>query len=84
MFFLVFDTIAERTKMINYLKEHKILAVFHYLSLHKSPFYDGKHDGRILENSDKFENTLLRIPLFYDLTEMEIKKIVKVIQNYPN
>ena len=84
MFFLVFDTIAERTKMINYLKEHKILAVFHYLSLHKSPFYDGKHDGRILENSDKFENTLLRIPLFYDLTEMEIKKIVEVIQNYPN
>jgi dTDP-4-amino-4,6-dideoxygalactose transaminase len=46
MFYLVFTTLEQRSKIINKLKENGIMAVFHYLSLHKSPFYQSKHDNR--------------------------------------
>lgn len=83
MFYLLFENIESRSKMIEHLKQNQILSVFHYLSLHKSEYYQNKHDGRVLANSDTFENTLLRIPLFYDLSDNEMNKITTVIQNFP-
>lgn len=83
MFYLLFENIESRSKMIEHLKQNQILSVFHYLSLHKSEYYQNKHDGRVLSNSDTFENTLLRIPLFYDLSDNEMNKITTVIQNFP-
>jgi dTDP-4-amino-4,6-dideoxygalactose transaminase len=48
------------------------MAVFHYISLHKSPFYKEKHDDRMLPETDKFTDCLLRLPLFYELIETEV------------
>lgn len=48
----------------NTIKKNNILAVFHYRSLHKIPFYQNKHDGRNLPNTDNFIDNLLRRPLF--------------------
>ena len=79
MFYLVFKNITDRTTIIKKLKENGILAVFHYLSLHKSDFYNEKHDGRILPNSDHFEDCLLRLPLFYELTADEQFEIIDKI-----
>ena len=76
MFFINFDTLEQRSIAIQKLKGKEILAVFHYISLHSSPYYHEKHDGRVLMNSDKFTNTLLRLPLFYELSENEIDSIV--------
>ena len=76
MFFLSFDNLEQRSQYIQKLKENDILAVFHYISLHTSPYYHEKHDGRVLKNSDKFTDTLLRLPLYYELTENEIDLIV--------
>lgn len=67
MFYLVCNSLEQRTSLINYLKRDNIHAVFHYLSLHTSDFYCEKHDGRMLVNSDKYTNTLVRLPLFYEL-----------------
>lgn len=77
MFYVVFDSLETRTRVIAYLKEKGIWAVFHYISLHSSPFYVEKHDGRLLPNSDKFTDTLLRLPLFYELTVEEVDSIVE-------
>lgn len=76
MFYVNFKSLEQRTHFIQKLKENDILAVFHYISLHSSSYYHSKHDGRELVNSDKFTNTLLRLPLFFELTEQEIDKIV--------
>lgn len=75
MFFISFDNLEHRSHYIQKLKEKDILAVFHYISLHSSPYYHEKHDGRVLINSDIFTDTLLRLPLFYELTENEIDMI---------
>ena len=81
MFFINFDSLEHRSKAIQKLKEKEILAVFHYISLHSSPYYSKKHDGRDLINSDKFTNKLLRLPLFYELTKNEIDSIVSSLIN---
>lgn len=75
LFYLVCKNLEQRTALINKLKENDILAVFHYLSLHKSPFYQAKHDGRELPESDRYSDCLLRLPLFYELKKTDIKCI---------
>lgn len=76
MFYIRFASLKERTKYIEKLKEKDILAVFHYISLHSSPYYSSKHDGRILLNTDKFTDVLLRLPMYYELSEEGIDTIV--------
>ncbi len=82
IFYIVCKSLEERTNLILALKASNIDAVFHYLSLHKSPFYADKHDGRQLPNCDRFSDCLLRLPLFYELTDEMINKIVSVINKF--
>ena len=71
-----------RKALILYLKEHGVHAVFHYLSLHNSPFYVEKHDGRMLPNSDRFSECLVRLPLFYELQETQVVEICQLIERF--
>jgi len=82
MFFIVCKSFEDRTKLIKHLKENNIWAVFHYLSLHKSEYYKDKHDGRELNNCDRFTDCLLRLPLFYELNENSVKYICDKIREY--
>lgn len=49
------------------MKEYGCSPVFHYLSLYKSEYYKNKNDGRELPNADKYSETLVRLPLYYQL-----------------
>lgn len=80
MFYIVFDKAADRSSCISYLKENNILSVFHYLSLHKSPFFEGKHKGRALEESDRYSDCLLRLPLYYELSNSDIDRITGLME----
>jgi dTDP-4-amino-4,6-dideoxygalactose transaminase len=80
MFYLVCNSLNERTKLIAHLKENGILAVFHYLSLHSSDYYFSKHDGRDLPNSDRLTDCLVRLPLFYELEENDVNLIIDKIK----
>ena len=71
MYYLLFEQPTERTRFIKTLKEKDIHPVFHYLSLHKSPYYTAKHDGRELPNSDRYEECLVRLPLWYEINVNE-------------
>jgi len=80
MFYLVFPSLEERSKLINHLKQNDILSVFHYLSLHCSPYYADKHDGRVLANCDRFADCLVRLPMFYELSDADIRKVIESIK----
>lgn len=78
MFYIICKNIEQRTKIINFLKERNIHSVFHYLSLHTSEFYNDKHDKRILQECDSYADTLLRLPLFYELNvDFVIKNLIE-------
>jgi dTDP-4-amino-4,6-dideoxygalactose transaminase len=82
MYYVLCQSLAERTRLIARLKEQEIMAVFHYLSLHLSPFYHDKHDGRDLALSDAYTDRLLRLPLFFELTDAEQDKIIQTITGF--
>lgn len=82
MFFIVFEKPENRTNFIDYLKSNDINPVFHYLSLHSSEYYQDKHDGRVLVNSDKFTECLVRMPLYYDLSLDEIESIYNILLEF--
>lgn len=84
MFYLICDSLEQRSKIITHLKNNGILSVFHYLSLHKSPFYKDKHDGRNLSESDTYSNHLLRLPLFYELSSDNMNFIINAIKESTN
>jgi len=81
MFYLVCDNVDDRTKFIQHLKDKGILSVFHYLSLHKSSYYE-KYSTRKSElpNSDMFSDCLVRLPLFYELTNEQVEYIINTIK----
>lgn len=82
MFYLVFPDLEKRTRFIAYLKEAGILSVFHYLSLHKSKFYEDKHDGRALPECDRYADCLVRLPMYYDLSLEQVERICEVIKDF--
>ena len=82
LFYMVCDSLETRNDLIQFLHDKNINAVFHYLSLHSSPFYSDKYKGNELPNSDMYSDCLLRLPLFVDLNEEEIEYIVNSIVDF--
>jgi len=79
MFYLIFETEEKRNELIKQLKSKDIHAVFHYLSLHKSPFYEELFDGEDLINADNYSQTLLRLP-FYN--ELKVEDIINSLLSF--
>lgn len=81
MFYLLCDNLEIRTELLRKLNGNDIYAVFHYLSLHKSKYYQDKHDGRILTQCDRYANCLMRLPMYYELENNDVEKICKLIRS---
>ena len=86
MYYMICPSIDYRTKLMDYLRECGIQTTFHYLPLHSSDFYKNKHDGRILPYCDSYADRLIRLPLFCELKDEEVKYIINQILSfdYPN
>ncbi len=73
MFYIKVKDMAERTKLLAYLKEHGVYAVFHYIPLHSAPA--GKKYGRF-HGEDRYttkeSERLIRLPMYYGLSEDEV------------
>lgn len=82
MFYIIFEDADLRTQLIQYLKQKHILAVFHYLPLHLSPFYKDKHDGRLLPVTVNTSDCLLRLPFYYELQEQEQNFVIEHIKMF--
>ena len=82
MYYMILPSLKERTRLMDYLKNKGIQATFHYLPLHSSKYYEDKHDGRVLYNCDRYADCLVRLPLFYELTDNDIAIIIDAIDAY--
>lgn len=82
MFYIVCQNLTERTALIERLKSIGIHAVFHYLSLHKSPYYSSRYQGEELVNADRYSDCLLRLPFFNELSDTQIDYIVQNIFDF--
>jgi dTDP-4-amino-4,6-dideoxygalactose transaminase len=82
MFYLNCNSLDQRTLLIEYLKTNNILAVFHYISLHKSDYYKYKHKGHDLPNSNDYTDHILRLPLFFEMSDENIDTVCNSISNF--
>jgi len=72
MFYILCQNLEVRTRLIECLKQSGVHAVFHYLSLHKSPYFAGKYSGRDLIHCDRYADTLVRLPMYFEITDDQI------------
>lgn len=82
MFYILCRSPEERDKLIVFLKSKGIYAVFHYLSLDKSPYYRDKTANHEMKNSDYYTDHLLRLPLYYELTDDDLNYVVENVKAY--
>ncbi|MCC3158788.1 dTDP-4-amino-4,6-dideoxygalactose transaminase [Hymenobacter sp. 15J16-1T3B] len=82
LFYLVCRDEAERTALIARLRERGIMAVFHYLPLHASPYYALQHDGRALPWAEYYGARLVRLPLFCELTAAQQRYIIDEVLTF--
>ena len=83
MFYLKAENIDVRTKLISFLKENDILAVFHYVPLHSAPA--GHKFGEFV-GEDKYttkeSDRLLRLPMYYGLKDDEIERVIDAVNKF--
>lgn len=83
MFYIKVRDLETRTELIRYLKENGIMAVFHYIPLHSAPA--GRKFGRF-NGEDRYttkeSERLVRIPLFYSITDDMVEHIINSFFDY--
>ena len=79
MYYVLCPSLKVRTRLMDFLKNKGVQTTFHYLPLHSSKYYEDKHDGRELVNCDRYADTLMRLPLFYEETQEEAAQVAKLV-----
>ncbi|WP_018124659.1 dTDP-4-amino-4,6-dideoxygalactose transaminase [Desulfovibrio oxyclinae] len=83
LYFIILKSLEERTELIRFLAEREIKAVFHYVPLHSSPA--GQRYGRAfgdLNVTDQVSDTLLRLPLYYDMEKDDVREVAAAIRDF--
>lgn len=83
MFYIKAKDIEERTKLIQFLKDADILAVFHYIPLHTAPAGRkfGRFHGEDVHTTRESER-LLRLPMYYGLGVDKVDYICGKIKEF--
>jgi len=83
MFYIVTDSLEQRTALISYLKENDIMAVFHYVPLHSAPagLKYGRFNGDDAQ-TNRIANSLVRLPMYYGLGQDQIEYICDKIGEF--
>jgi len=82
MFYMICSSNKERQKLINFLREKNIQAVFHYIPLHQSPMGQKFSKNNYLPVTEDIAARLVRLPMFYDLTKEEQSFVIKEIISF--
>lgn len=83
MFYLKVNTLQERSKLLSYLKDNNIYAVFHYVPLHTAK---GGQKFSHFNDSDiytsKESDLLIRLPLWYGISSQMNAQVLKVLNTW--
>ena len=83
IFYFITKSLEERTKLISFLKQNEIQAVFHYIHLHSSPagIKFGRFDGKD-EITTEYSERLIRLPLYYGLKDEDQNKVIENVLKF--
>ena len=72
MFYLVCQDVVQRTELLKSLRKKNVEAVFHYQSLHKSPYYRKTEISYLLPQADRYSDCLFRLPMYFELAPQRV------------
>ena len=83
MYYILFNDIETRTAYIDYLKANGVSSVFHYIPLHSAPMGE-KYCRKVgdMAVTNRVSDTLLRMPMFYDLENEELNYIFELTDKF--
>lgn len=80
MYYILLESQPVRDALMQHLRSQGILAVFHYIPLHRSPFATTLGSNHFhLPYTDDLSGRLLRLPLYASLTDDQCRSIVQAI-----
>jgi dTDP-4-amino-4,6-dideoxygalactose transaminase len=83
MFYVLTADIEERTALIAHLRAAGILAVFHYVPLHSSPFAQSLGIPQThLPRTEELSARLLRLPMYFDLNDSEVEDVASTVLDF--
>ena len=82
IFYMILDSLEKRTAYIDHMKANGVQTVFHYIALLSSPHYKDKHDDRELPMVEVYQDCLVRLPLFYDLEDQDVEKVIALTRQF--
>lgn len=83
MFYVLTADMEERTALIGHLRNAGILAVFHYVPLHSSPFARSLSVPRTsLPVTDAAGSRLVRLPMYFDLSDREVAEVAQAVLDF--
>ena len=83
LYYLKCRDLSQRTRLIAFLKERGVQAVFHYIPLHSAPagLKFGRFHGRD-EWTTKESERLVRLPLYYGLKESDRRRVIDAVRAF--
>ena len=83
IYYLILPTLQHRAALIDHLRQHNVMAVFHYIPLHSAPA--GQRYARCqgdLPVTDRISDCLVRLPLYHQISEPEQQRVIDLTLNY--
>ena len=83
LYFLMMNSLEERTALIQFLKSKGIASVFHYIPLHSAPA--GRKFARVsgsMKNTDELSERLVRLPLFASLADESETAVLEAVHQF--
>ncbi len=83
IFYIILRSNDERTRLIDFLKGFGIYAIFHYIPLHSSPagIKFGRTNGD-LSNTECLSDRILRLPMYYEMSDNETDRVIEKITDF--
>lgn len=81
--YILTNSLEERTRLIAHLQKHGVRAVFHYVPLHSSPA--GERFCRVhgsMEVTERISSSLLRLPLYYEMSDEDVDHVVAAVAGF--
>lgn len=82
LFAVVWPDRETRDRFIRHTASRGILTPFHYVPLHRSPYGSRFATGETLANTDRLGDGLVRLPLFFNLTDAEQDEVIDAVRDF--
>jgi len=81
--YIITESIDERSRLIEFLRQRRIMSIFHYVPLHSSPM--GLKHCRVtgeMAVTERISDRLLRLPMYYEMATSDVVRVIDAVRDF--